>query len=185
MSFTADFNSANKDFSKFHTEVIRHIKGDRIIDIETNGGDLANLFDQYSGIDAIHSINGQLRTMAIRVQWGRAWDTFTIRYRRISGAPTEYQKRAEAILSDKGYLYPYLTVQAYLDKRDNAKRVVSCCIVKTSDLYRYVFLNMPYITQKTCNEGNVFLCVPFNEIINARLQNVWFGDDLVIGGGWR
>jgi hypothetical protein len=51
------------------------------------------------------------------VQWGNARNTFTIRYKRASGAKTEYQKRSEAILNNKGYLYPYLTIQAYLDKR--------------------------------------------------------------------
>lgn len=179
MSYINDLNDANTDFSKFHNELLKHIKGDQILSIETRDTELAKLFDQYSGIDAIQVVNKQLRTVAIRVQWGKAWDTFTIRYRRASGADTEYQKRADAILGDKGFLYPYLTVQAYLDKRNDATHCLSCCVVKTADLYKYIFANMPKIQQRKCPEGNDFLYVDFNDLVNAKIQVVWFGDNKV------
>jgi hypothetical protein len=47
-----------------------------------------------------------------RIQTGVNYKTFTIRNKRKSGARTEYEKRKIAI--EKGYLYPYLTVQAYV-----------------------------------------------------------------------
>lgn len=179
MSFTDDFKSANADFTKFHDELLRHIKGEMIVDIETNDSRLGELFDQYSGIDAIQVVNKQLRTIAVRVQWGKAWNTFTIRYKRSSGAATEYQKRAEAILSGKGFLYPYLTVQAYLDRRDNASTVLSCCVVKTIDLYGFIFENMASIGRRTCPEGNIFIYIPFQELVDASVPMILFGDNQI------
>lgn len=176
MSFINDLEDANQDFARFKSELLSHIKGD-LVDIETRDSSLAKLFDQYSGIDAIQVINKQLRAVAIRVQWGKSWDTFTIRYKRISGAETEYQKRAKAILSDKGFLYPYLTIQAYLDKRGNATRINSCGVIKTVDLYQYIFQNMPSIGIRPCKEGNLFLHVPFEKLVKDGANIIVFGDD--------
>lgn len=176
MSFTRDFADANKDFSAFRAELLSHIKGD-IVDIETSDSQLAKLFDQYSGIDAIQIINQQLRAVAIRVQWGNAWDTFTIRYKRSSGAKTEYQKRADAVLSDKGYLYPYLTIQAYLDKRGDSTKILSCGVVKTEDLYKFMFKNMPYLNKRVCPEGNEFIYVSFGALIEHGAKIIVFGDN--------
>ena len=175
MSFTNDFSDANKDFSLFRNELLSHIKGD-LVDIETKDTELAKLFDQYSGIDAVQVVNRQLRAVAIRVQWGKAWDTFTIRYKRKNGSKTEYQKRAEAILNDRGYLYPYLTIQAYLDKRGDATSLLSCGVVKTKDLYQYMFANMPLIQTKPCPEGNTFLYVSFEELERDKANILVFGD---------
>ena len=94
----------------------------------------------------------------------KAWDTFTVRFKRKSGAKTEYQKRAEAILNNRGYLYPYLTIQAYLNKRGDATSLLSCGVVKTKDLYQYMFSNMPSIRSEVCPEGNTFLHIKFAEL---------------------
>lgn len=175
MSFINDFTDANADFSLFKSELLSHIKGD-LIDIETKDTHLAKMFDQYAGIDAIQVVNNQLRAVAIRVQWGKSWDTFTIRYKRKSGTKTEYQKRAEAILNDRGYLYPYLTIQAYLDKRGEATRILSCGVVKTKDLYQYMFKNMPYLETRNCPEGNLFLHVKFSDLKMSGANILVFGD---------
>jgi hypothetical protein len=175
MSFIKDFTDANADFSLFKNELLSHIKGD-LINIETDDTKLADMFDQYSGIDAFQIVNKQLRGVAIRVQWGNDWGTFTIRYKRKSGAKTEYQKRSEAIFSDKGYLYPYLTIQAYLDKRGCSQSILSCGVIKTLDLYQYLFVNMPNLKIRQCPEGNDFLHVTFKELIKARCNILVFGD---------
>jgi hypothetical protein len=176
MSFKDEFKDANTDFTAFHNELLKHIRGDQIIDIETADTKLAKLFDVYSGVDAIQVVDKQLRTIALRVQWGNAWNTFTIRFKRASGAETEYQKRVKAIFGNKGYIYPYLTVQAYLDKRNDAKEILSCCVVRTEDLYKHIIQNMPNIRQRVCNEGNVFLYVDFDDLIkNKKIETVYFG----------
>jgi hypothetical protein len=137
MSFIKDFNDANADWTALKTEILKHIKGD-LHDIETKDSELAKMFDIYSGIDAVQIVNKQMRGVAIRVQWGSDFKTFTIRFKRQSGAKTEYEKRSEAIFSDYGFWYPYLTIQMYLKKRDSAPEILSCGIVKTLDLYQYV-----------------------------------------------
>lgn len=180
MSFISDFIDANDDFSKFRKELLSHIKGD-IVDIETSDTELSKMFDQYAGIDAIQIVNNQLRAVAIRVQWGRDWQTFTIRYKRQSGSKTEYQKRAEAILSDRGYMFPYLTIQAYLDKRGEASRILSCGVIKTRDLYDYLFKNMPYLKTRKCPEGNDFLHVSFDELKKNGAKILIFGDAVTSG----
>ena len=177
MSFTNDFSDANRDFSLFRDELLSHIKG-ALVDIETKDTELAKLFDQYSGIDAVQIVNRQLRAVAIRVQWGKAWDTFTIRYKRKNGSKTEYQKRAEAILNDRGYFYPYLTIQAYLNKRGDATSLLSCGVVKTKDLYQYMFSNMPSIRSEVCPEGNTFLHIKFSELQRNNANILIFGDKI-------
>lgn len=174
MSFSKDFSDANSDFSMFKKELLTHIKGD-LVNIETNDSQLANLFDQYSGIDAFQIVNKQLRGVAIRVQWGHDWRTFTIRYKRKNGSKTEYQKRSEAIFSDKGYLYPYLTIQAYLDKRNDPDKILSCAAVKTLALYKYIYVNMPNLKTRQCPEGNDFLHVGFDELSKAGVEMIAFG----------
>lgn len=71
--------------------------------------------DVLAGVDAWQVVRPSgMRPLASRVQagWGRI-NTFTIRYSLRSGARTEIDKRIDAIRD--GYLYPAITVQAYLD----------------------------------------------------------------------
>jgi len=177
MSFIDDFTDANRSFSPFRAELLKHIKGDKIIDVETDGGTIASLFDKYSGIDAIQVVNGQLRTIAMRVQWGVNYQSFTIRYKRKSGVDTEYKKRIDAIFGQKGYLFPYLTVQCYLDKRHGATGVLSCAIVKTEDLYKFIKENFDNLQKRKCPEGNEFLVVYFQQLIESGIKSIVFGDN--------
>jgi len=92
--------------------------------------EMAKLLDTLAGIDVwyINKLNG-MRGIASRIQTGPNYRTFTIRNKRRSGAKTEYEKRKIAI--EKGYLYPYLTVQAYVSDND---RLLSFAIAKTEDI---------------------------------------------------
>lgn len=71
--------------------------------------------DVLAGVDAwqVRRPDG-MRPIASRVQagWGK-WETFTIRWSLLSGGRTEIDKRLDAIRL--GFLFPSLTVQAYLD----------------------------------------------------------------------
>ncbi|MCP4665219.1 MAG: hypothetical protein GY849_02545 [Deltaproteobacteria bacterium] len=172
MSFIKDFNDANNSWNSIKKEIEKHIKGD-LTDIETKDSELANMFDRYSGIDAIQVFNKQMRGVAIRVQWGVNYKTFSIRFSRKSGAKTEYQKRTKAIFSNYGYWYPYLTIQIYLDnKKDN--NILNIGVVKTLDLYEYIFENMPNLKKLTCPEGNQFLAVSFDELKNDKRNIIIF-----------
>jgi hypothetical protein len=91
---------------------------------------LAKLLDALAGIDVWHidKIKG-IRGIALRIQTGKYWKTFTVRNKRESGAKTEYEKRKYAI--EHGYLYPYLTVQAYISPEGKLK---GFAIARTVDI---------------------------------------------------
>lgn len=177
MSFTKDFADANADFSRFKAELLSHIKGD-LRDVEMDNSPIAKMFDAYCGVDSFQIIDNQVRGVAIRVQWKVNYKTFTIRYKRANSTKTEYEKRAEAILGDRGFIYPYLTIQAYLDKRGDAQSVLSCCIVKTYDLYHYIFKNFPRLKTRKCPEGNEFLFISFSELKKSGIKIILFGIDI-------
>lgn len=162
MSFINDFDSANNSWNSIKKELDDLFgRSSDIRDIESMDSELCQMFDKTCGIDAIQFIDGQARGVAIRVQWGVSYETFTIRFKRRSGVKTEWGKRMEAITQDKGYLYPYLTIQIYLNnKSDN--EILSICIVKTKDLYNYAAINIADLKRNKCPEGNEFLIVPFS-----------------------
>lgn len=165
-SYTKDFSDATLNFNKFKDFVLEKIRGD-IIDIETHDKSLAKLFDMYSGIDAINVYNGQIRGLAIRIQYGNNWNTFTIRYKRATNSKTEYEKRIEAIYGDNGFLYPYITIQMYLTNKNILEnKILSIGIVKTKDLYDYIKENFNTIKHNKAPDGNDFLIVSFNELKN-------------------
>lgn len=94
--------------------------------------------DTLSGIDAWHLLKAEcaIRGIASRVQWGEAWNTYTIRYSRPSGIDTEYQKRIKAIDNQaRGYLIPQLTIQAYASHPKRKGRLLSASVVRTKDLF--------------------------------------------------
>lgn len=94
--------------------------------------------DQLAGIDAWQICDGTgMRGIASRVQRdksNKAWDTFTIRYSRPTGAETEWTKRLRAVANIReGWLFPHLTVQAYISA--DWSRVLSAAVVRTCDLW--------------------------------------------------
>lgn len=80
---------------------------------------------------------GMIYSLATRVQWGRAYNTFTIRYERRSGAKTEYEKRASAYEEkNKGVLSPGFTLHAYMTEPRREGQVLSVAKIHTQALYR-------------------------------------------------
>lgn len=175
MSYSSDLQRANASIEKFKDRITEHIKGE-LVSIEMEDAQIAKWFDIYSGIDALHKMNGQMRGVAIRCQWrdpkwrDYPFDTFTIRYSRATGTKTEYEKRMEAIFGGMGYIYPYLTIQAYFDDKENPNEILSFSIVKTADLYRFVSNHIDDRTKvgrKPVYDGNEFLYVDFSKLVDA------------------
>lgn len=97
--------------------------------------DFKDELDLLAGIDAwqIQYSPTAIRGIASRVQWGPCYESFTIRTRLPSGNETEFQKRLRAIEnSDKGHIFPHLTIQAYLDQRQG--RLIGAAAVSTRQL---------------------------------------------------
>lgn len=109
------------------------IGGGQIIPVEAvSPDDFAGELDILAGVDAWQIVQNKkgMRGIASRVQWGGDYKSFTIRYSTPSGAETEFQKRLRAIQSpDEGYLFPHLTVQAFLDKQGG--KILSVAAIPT------------------------------------------------------
>lgn len=97
-------------------------------------------FDVLAGIDAWQTLTreGAMRGIASRVQYlqpdQRPWNTYTIRWLRFNGASTEFEKRMRAISQpERGFLYPALTVQAYV--WDHDETLASWAVITTRGLF--------------------------------------------------
>jgi len=140
----SDFKSDLKDSSAAFLRVVWPaikdmglIGGGKIIPTESITNDaMTDMLDKYSGIDAWHLSNDrQMRGVASRVQWGKDWRTFTVRYSRDSGAKTEYEKRKTDIESNAGWMYPHLTVHAFISGNKSGEGdLMSVAVIKTKDL---------------------------------------------------
>lgn len=99
----------------------------------------ASDLDRLAGIDAmIIDTSRGVRAVASRVQacppqWA-SYDTFTTRYRTVLGGLTEYDKRKAALESGGEWLYPHLTVQAYVTNKTLGSELRSFGVVETRAL---------------------------------------------------
>lgn len=98
--------------------------------------DFKDELDVLAGIDAWQIDPGtpMLRGLASRVQWNAQHNTFSIRLSLPSGQLTEFEKRRFSIANKEyGYLFPHITVQAYLDKHGG--NLLSCAAITTENLF--------------------------------------------------
>lgn len=113
------------------------IGGGQLQPVEVSSdAEFAKTLDMLAGIDAWQVLTSPvaMRGLASRVQWGQARNTFTVRIALPSGAETEYHKRIRALDNqEQGYLYPHLTVQAYIDQVGGT--LLSAAVVRTADLF--------------------------------------------------
>ena len=159
---------------------IRRVEGTTSTEMEQN-------LDMLAGVDAwqVCSARGVMRGIASRVQ-DLDYDTFTIRYKRDSGAETEYAKRQRAIHDiDGGWLLPHLTVQAYY--HHGYEKFRCCAAVRTKELYGYIEKWLPRFeefgesdalntmhTKETGPDGALFIVVPFLWLMLAGVKvKVW------------
>ncbi len=131
-----DRDDAAEDFTLIVWPAIRDewFDGGQLVKTEDGSSVLADMFDQDAGIDAVVRDRNGIRTVAIRVQKDRAFDSFTIRAVRHTGVRTEREKRLAAMHSD--HEMPALTLQAYVTSHGGA--LVQAGIVRTRDLYDYI-----------------------------------------------
>jgi hypothetical protein len=134
-----------------HTVVPLLLSGD-VHSIEMADNEILLMMDAHSGIDLIRKNEKGLQGVAWRAQWGKAYDSFTIRSKRATGSKTELEKRLQAI--EDGYFYPAYTMQAYFDKR-GSNNCISCAIVETKLLYR-LYLDRPGLFKKRMSNNEFF-----------------------------
>jgi hypothetical protein len=116
--------------------------GGQLLPIEGDAdNDIKRTLDMQAGIDAFHvAMNGSTRAIASRCQvCDGSFSTFTIRTRTRGGSTnTELSKRMRALFleDDRGWLYPHVTVQAYLASWKGPLNAVAA--IRTRDLFAYV-----------------------------------------------
>jgi len=130
--------------------------------------DLKTILDMFEGSDSIGLIKNNYGVigMASRVQWphplkgsdswalpedewwppflnkffrNRGHKTMTIRFKRASGKPTEYIKRANSVLNETSY--PIYTIHQYVSDREaynGSGKLLSLSICKTKELVLFI-----------------------------------------------
>ena len=140
-----------------------------IISIEsTTQEHLAKQMDMTSGIDAwVIKTDEGITGLASRIQWINSslpFNTFTIRQSRYTGAKTEYEKRLYAINSDGEFIYPHLTCQAYITRRQDGD-LISLAIAKTVDIFRMIADGHCWLRSNP-EDNNEFMCVSWKGMSN-------------------
>jgi hypothetical protein len=157
-TWDVDLKDSILAIEKIKNNILPTLISGEIISIEQEKNEILLMFDKYSGIDYIRKNDIGLQGIASRVQFGKNWDTFTIRTKRFTGSKTEYEKRLEQI--EKGYFYPQFTLQAYFDNRTDMN-ILSICVIKTIDLY-YEIQNNKNV--KTRISDNVFSFIHWDDL---------------------
>ena len=163
-----DLKWSARAFSELVWPELNRIIGGDLIHVESiTEISFARDLDQLSGIDAWHIVKGKaIRGIASRVQeclpkW-KTYDTFTVRKsRQYSQNATEYEKRKDAIYSNRGWLYPHLTVQAYVSSKTNGY-LRSFAVAETKNIID--FIDSGKSKTKPCANA-VFYVIPWDKII--------------------
>lgn len=145
-----DLEASIKALDSIKNTLLPRLISGKIHSIEKADDHILLLLDTKSGIDYIRENETGLQGIASRVQWGsKAWNTFTIRSERHTGAKTEFAKRVEAIRD--GYFYPAFTLQAYFTDRET-NGFLSVGIIKTINLYNFIGAN-PNLVHKNKSDN--------------------------------
>lgn len=173
MSYNGDFDNdfvVAADFGNIIIPILNsHLKNNaEIIHTEHLKEVVAQLLDQYSGIDGILKMDNNIAGVALRVQQhsSKNWGTFTIRYSRSTGTETEYSKRKRQIYGSNVF-YPHYTCQAYLD---NYNKLLGGAFCLTKDLFDVVIPYEPFTDngevylRQNGSDGNVFIVCPFSKV---------------------
>lgn len=166
-----DIRQSSSDFVRVVWPVVQehcpelHGSALRVVEGRMNNP-IAYELDVCAGIDAYQRTSLGLRGMISRVQWGTDYQTFTVRIKRPNGAPTEYMKRLTTIKHlNEGFLYPYWTIQAYVEKPGG--KLLSVAAAKTVELYRYIeqrkHSGRPCHEHPAANGGERFLAVEWDQ----------------------
>ena len=129
------------------------IGGGSYISLEEHTSEVATALDRSCGVDGFQLLPEGIRTVATRVQFvtGRAFDSFTVRLSRASGAKTELEKRLNE-LDDPDLLRPVWVVQAYVDTPKGAPpgsgEVLSVGAIRGHDLYSYLRVEVSKAIEK-------------------------------------
>ena len=134
-NFAQAQKQAVSDFNNFVRPVLRDMfKPCHIVLIEARNDEFLKYLDVFSGIDSfiIRLDSQQVFPVSNRIQRGKNFRTFTIRYSRDSNTPTEFEKLIKA--RQQAALTPSLTFQAYISN----ETLLGLAVAKTDDLLNFI-----------------------------------------------
>lgn len=116
-----------------------------VVRIEGKEEEACQILDNNCGIDyfVVYPKTGKTFGVAWRAQPddSRHWETFTVRKKRKSGAPTELEKRRNAIQC--GSLYPHYVMQAYTHPKTG--EVIRMAVTTTKDIIEFIDNSSPVV----------------------------------------
>ncbi|HEY3320852.1 MAG TPA: hypothetical protein VGP72_10345 [Planctomycetota bacterium] len=175
-----DLDDSSYDFARLVWPAVAPLLGGgELIQVETAASsDFAMKLDRLAGIDAIQALDGRLYGLATRVQWGKSYGGYSVRWSRASGNSTEFAKRLESIRAS-GSLYPHWTIQAYCSE-PRTGHLLAAAACRTADLIGLLADGQPgrdfrVITNK--DGGSSFAAVSWSAMITRGLAVH------VVGGG--
>lgn len=157
-----DMRKSMERVEKARPIIAELLNGGEIIPIEGDDSEICRLLDMTCGTDYVQAYKqkGLVWGVASRIQTikqgYKPYNSFTVRKERSSGALTEYEKRIYAIKHNG--IYPFLTMQAYVDEDDN---FLSVGVAKTTDILEFVENGFAYSNHtgaKQIGQASFFVC---------------------------
>ena len=151
-----DANKSLAAFANFVKPALQIAFGaKKILPTERHENELETELDRNAGIDGVVvTSDGSPFAYASRVQFGKNYESFSIRRSRPNGTPTEWQK-----LKNPLSMKPAFHIHSFV--ADNEKSAI-VGIVQTADLIRYIRQN-PH-QWRTAPSGETFFVVPFDDV---------------------
>jgi len=168
-NWKVDLSDSSRALLSIRDTHLKNVIGGKIYSIESSDNDVLMLMDQKCGIDYIRENDNGLQGIAARVQFGKAYNTFTVRSRRHTGSITEFEKRRRDV--DGGYFYPQFTMQAYFADRSSIV-LLSIGVVRTSDLYSFIAEHGDMVHTRWSD--NEFKFVKWADMINSGVRVITY-----------
>ena len=114
--------------------------------------EISKLLDQHCGIDFIVFDNKKAYGVASRINFNKKHHgCVTIRYKRMTGGKTEYQKRIESIEKADGQIYASITMQ--VDSVNN--KATSGIVFQSDKLYLAIKNNFDYFEEQHMRKNEI------------------------------
>lgn len=162
-----DAEKSLSGFEKFTAPALKFALNAKIIlPTERHDSDLATALDQCAGIDGI-IVNAAhwAFSYSSRVQFGKNFETFTIRRSRPSGATTEADKLFHAWRIQAPM--PTYHVQTFISENEQSAVVA---VAPTVDLLKFVGKHSDQ--WRATRDGETFYFIPFNDLENVKIYHV-------------
>ena len=134
-----------------------------------NDDQIVKILDKICGIDALSKDGNIIYTISNRIQYGKSYNSFTIRHTTGNGSTnTEYKKRKLAI--ENGGLYPEYIIQSYIDYCGS---LLSIGIAKTINIIKYIDDEQPEL-KTNLQDGSLFYPIFWK---NVKMVGEWHIND--------